>query len=483
MKPLIYLAVFSLTIANAFGAQSTTMSASHLNGLEENGSLPDPDKEGISERPTKGVSKGLDAEPDEKPEKGEEEFSGPARIDKDFEMTFDNKGLERYENTHTKLEEEKGLDVHGFAEYRVGLFTQSHFQDTSINEIRVQAYAKHPINDKLIFSFKGEFLHDAVLNESDLELRESYIFMRPHKTIDIKLGRQIILWGTGDLVYVNDFSPKSWTSGFIGREDEYGKLPSDALRINAYANKHHFDFVTNLRFRPDETPQSDRFFVTDPLTDGFIGNDEGPENVYDDNWFEGMTYALRYAYEANGNEYNVYAYKGFWTTPSEYIPPPKNDFTYSRLNAYGASVQGNVAKGIGNIEAAYYDSVDDSDGMDPLINNSLFRTLIGYEQEVATNFSVGMQALYDRIDNQSNYQLYTLRLTKLMLQQTLKLSSFTYYSPTADDLFLKLNLDYQYNDDWTLYAGANVFEGKNTDTFFGGVQDNSNVFLGVRCYY
>jgi len=415
--------------------------------------------------------------------KGEEGFSDTAGIGENFDMAFDNDSLSMYEDEHVKAQEEKGLDIHGFAEYRVGSFTQSHFKDYSINEVRVQASTKYIIDDNKFFAFKGDVYHDEVLNETDIEIREAYLFLRPHNDIDIKLGRQIVLWGTGDMVYVSDFSPKSWTSGFIGREDEYGKLPSDSLRVNGYFGEHHFDFVSNLRFRPDETPTSDRFLVYDPLTGGFIGNGNGPDNVYDDGWFEDMTFALRYAYEYNGYEFNAYVYNGYWTIPSQYLLPPSNNYTYSGLNAYGGSVQGNLGKGIANVEVAYYDSKDDRSGDDPLINNSLLRTLVGYEQEVTTNFSAGVQAMYDVIEKESNYQLYTLRLTRFLLQQTLKLSSFTYYSSTADDMFWKLNLDYQYSDEWTVYTGANFFSGKNNDTFFGAVQDNSNVFVGLRYNY
>jgi len=416
-------------------------------------------------------------------DEGEEGFSDSAGIGENFDMAFDNDSLSMYEDDHIKSQEQKGLDIHGFAEYRLGTFTQNHFQDYSINEVRAQAATKYIIDDNKFFAFKGDVYHDEVLNQSDIEIREAYLFLRPHNDIDIKLGRQVVLWGTGDMVYVNDFSPKSWTSGFIGRDDEYAKLPSDALRVNGYFEEHHLDFVMNLRFRPDETPTSDRFLVYDPLTGDFIGNANGPDNVYNDGWFEDMTYALRYAYEYNGYEFNAYMYNGYWTIPSEYVLPPNNDYTYSGLNAYGASVQGNLAKGIANVEMAYYDSKDDRSGDNPLISNSLFRTLVGYEQEVSTNFSAGLQVLYDVIEKDENYRLYTLRLTRFLLQQTLKLSSFTYYSPSADDMFWKLNLDYQYNDEWTAYAGANFFAGKQNDTFFGAVQDNSNIFLGLRYNY
>lgn len=48
-------------------------------------------------------------------------------------------------------------------------------------------------------------------------------------------------------------------------------------------------------------------------------------------------------------------------------------------------------KGIGNVELAYYDSRKDRSGCDPFVRNSEFRLLVGYEQEVAKDFTAGIQ--------------------------------------------------------------------------------------------
>ena len=52
--------------------------------------------------------------------------------------------------------------------------------------------------------------------------------------LDVKLGRQVLTWGTGDLLFLNDLFPKDWVSFFAGRDDEYLKAPSNTLRATQY---------------------------------------------------------------------------------------------------------------------------------------------------------------------------------------------------------------------------------------------------------
>ncbi len=66
------------------------------------------------------------------------------------------------------------------------------------------------------------------------DLREASLVFSPSADTDVKVGRQILTWGTGDLVFINDLFPKDWVSFFIGRDVEYLKAPSDALKVSAF---------------------------------------------------------------------------------------------------------------------------------------------------------------------------------------------------------------------------------------------------------
>jgi hypothetical protein len=79
-----------------------------------------------------------------------------------------------------------------------------------------------------------------------------------------------------------------------------------------------------------------------------------------------------------------------------------------------------------------------------------------------------------------NRHVLTVRLTKLLMDQDLELSSFLFYSPSDGDAYWRPSVSYKITDDWEVSAGGNVFFGESDHTFFGQFQNNSNVYAGLR---
>jgi hypothetical protein len=69
--------------------------------------------------------------------------------------------------------------------------------------------------------------------------------------MDVKLGRQILTWGTGDLIFINDLFPKDWISFFIGRDTDYLKAPSDAIKVSLFGEQANLDIVYTPQFDSD----------------------------------------------------------------------------------------------------------------------------------------------------------------------------------------------------------------------------------------
>jgi hypothetical protein len=114
------------------------------------------------------------------------------------------------------------LELHGFLELRAGCRTQNdpYEKDASVMEARLQAEF-YTYTDWAEFKYKGDVWGDGVTKEGKYDTREAWMFLRPTDSMDIKVGRQVLTWGTGDLVFLNDMFPKDWQSYFIGRDKEY----------------------------------------------------------------------------------------------------------------------------------------------------------------------------------------------------------------------------------------------------------------------
>jgi hypothetical protein len=127
--------------------------------------------------------------------------------------------------------------------------------------------------------------------------------------------------------------------------------------------------------------------------------------------------------------------------------------------------------------------------------NSQLTGMIGYERQLAANLTAGIQWQaeymldYDIYKSQNESSgshirdeirhLTTLRLTKLMVEELLRLSGFLFYSPGDEDAYLRFSISYKYSDELELALGGNIFEGNHEATEFGQFQKNDNVYLKV----
>ncbi len=384
--------------------------------------------------------------------------------------------------------------VHGFYEIRGGyrLSNDKHEKDMSLMEMRYQLDLSTR-NEWMDIKLKGDIIGDLVEEQGDFDMREAYILTYPADFLDLKIGRQIITWGTGDMIFINDLFPKDWVSFFIGRDVEYLKAPSDAARASVYLDEFNIDLVYTPQFDPDRYITGRRISYFNPILGSIAGQNAIIRTDEPDEGFRDDEVAVRVYKNIDNYEVALYAYNGFWKSPGGF-----NDTltraVFPDLQVYGASVRGTVGKGIGNAEFGYYNSLDDSSGKDPLINNSELRFLLGYNQEVAKDFTAGVQYYleymmdYDEFVDSSpvslprdrDRHLTTLRLTKLLMNQNVALSMFTFYSPSDNDVYLRPNVNYKVSDNLMLEAGGNIFFGENKDTFFSQFQDNTNVYAAVR---
>ena len=384
-------------------------------------------------------------------------------------------------------------ELYGFIEARQGWRLQNDplEKDDSISEVRVQLDLSKEF-EWGIGKFKGDVVGDRVLKEARGELRELNFSFSPADYIDIKAGRQIQTWGTGDLLFINDLFPKDWKSFFIGRDNEYLKAPSDSIRASLYFDLINIDFSYSPVFNGSVYIDGSRLSYWNGTQIA------GEENIFNDHernsFFSDDEISLRLSKTVNGAELALYGYKGFWQTP-EGKDQNTGKGIYPRLRTAGVSLRAPVAGGIGNVEAGYYDSYQDSSGTDPLIRNSEVRFLGGYERELVQDLTGGIQYYLEWMMDYSGYEsslppgaaqkdeyrhVLTFRLTGLMMNQNLKLSLFAYYSPSDEDAYFRPKAHYKVSDRWAVEAGGNIFTGKDDHTFFGQFKDNTNAYAGTR---
>ncbi len=388
------------------------------------------------------------------------------------------------------------FEIHGFVEARGGVRLQDNKQiarTATIGETRLQLETTWWL-DWAAIKLKSDFYYDGVEKDARADLREANITLTPFEFMDLKIGRQVLTWGTGDMLFINDLFPKDWNSFFIGRDDEYLKAPSDAVKAGFFSDIANLDIVYVPQFDPDRYITGKKISYWSDMLGRHAGTEDHLNANEPERWFRDDEIHARIYKNIRGYEAALYYYNGFWKSPGG-MDPISGKALFPRLNVYGASMRGNLFKGIGNLEAGYYDSANDRSGRDPFINNSQFRVLAGYEQELARDLTGGFQYYIEHMTDHGAYSrtlpdgaypddrtrhVMTLRLTKMLMNQNLKMSLFLYYSPSDNDAYLRPKVHYKFSDSLSGEVGANVFLGSEDQTFFGQFEDNTNIYAAMR---
>lgn len=343
------------------------------------------------------------------------------------------------------------------------------------------------------FFMKTDVSYDHIEDEDDLEFREAYIDYLSDSW-DLRLGRQIVTWGLGDLIFINDIFPKDYEAFFSGRPIEYLKTGSDAIKIGMYPSFASAELVIIPFFEPNTYPRNNRFWMFDPMPSVTNRDKEEPSIS-----LENTEIALRVYRDIAGFDTSLYFYRGFFRQQSMFpdsLPAPTMmTLSHSKLSVYGASIQGRALDGIISTEAGFYDSREDRPGTNPFIPNQKLRYLLGYQRQLWEDFTAGVQYYVLYMLDHEKYKnnlpmgfpeekewqdLFTIRLTHMFLHQTLRFSFFSFWSFSDGDYMLIPEIKYNFTDHVWTAVGANIFGGGEEWNQFGSLDDNDNLYAQAR---
>ena len=335
---------------------------------------------------------------------------------------------------------------------------------------------------------KGDVAYDHLGRQDQSELREGYVDYTASRW-DLRAGRQVITWGLGDLVFVNDVFPKDHEALFAGRPLEYLKRGVDAVKLGAYPEFANFELVLSPGFRESRIPDARRFHLYDPMP--AVAKRETVKPGQGD-------VGLRIYRDVAGYDAALYLYRGFQRTPSmrpdSMTAPTKISYFYPQLSVYGASVSGRAGEGVLSLEAAYYDSRQDRSGNDFAVPNSQTRLLAGYQIQPAEDLTLGLQYYAEIMQDYGAYvaalptgfpvekrwsHTVTARLTQFFRHQTLRLSAYASYNASNGDHYVNPELRYSFTDKVWGAVGATFFGGKPWGQL-GQLSRDDNVYLQVR---
>lgn len=336
----------------------------------------------------------------------------------------------------------------------------------------------------LAATLRADLWNDVSLANTRAETNEAFLDLLGIGQGSLRVGRQVVTWGTGEYLYVNDIFPKNYDRFFRGHSFDALKDAVDGMKAGWSFESADVELVVS-RPRPDHMPEGRRYVGASAMPIESLPQEQSGTDV-----------ALKMSTRLSS--FDVAGYAGRYRSRTQSIAmagagPTREGAPVSHV---GASVTGNVAGGVVWAEVAHL-SLDVIPGnMNRFAAGSRVKTLLGYSRELSTDVTATAQIQTEHdTDRQAYVQslapgvrplkrdrvLGHLRVHARLVNQTVGLGLQGFFGQEGDR-HINPFASYTPLDGLNFELGANLFYGR-ADTQYGALSDDSNVYLSARYSY
>ncbi|MBN2856859.1 MAG: hypothetical protein JXN63_00510 [Candidatus Delongbacteria bacterium] len=388
----------------------------------------------------------------------------------------------------------ENVEINGFVRNYSGLLTGGNnefsvIQNTFSLDFRKRAdrigflvspYLKHYMNDSL-----------------ELNLKEAYMDMY-FDNFDLRIGKQQIIYGKADGIFITDVvSPKDLSEFILPEFDEI-RIGITSAKLSYYKGNGIFELtwvpVFTSNTLPDASsiwrPASPDFSVA-PVFD-YSGTDVEKE-------IENGEVFLRYSAMGSKIDYEIVAGHFFSDDPVmnvyKEINPGTGQITaitiepeHPRLSMGGGSFSLPVAGFVWRSEGAYYSGkmfqTKDPEEKNSLTEKDFLHYMTGldyslFDTTLSTQFVQEAILDYDSFIEKDEFtSTLTFLAKKDFLREKLWLELFGYYGINEEDMLLRPKISYSFADGFDIITGANLFFGETGS--FGQFDDNDMVYAKIK---
>lgn len=338
------------------------------------------------------------------------------------------------------------------------------------------------------YEIKGrEQFTDEVLNEyeKEAEFREVYLQGSLHQNLDLKVGRQIVVWGRGDNIRVVDIlNPLDLREpGLADIEDL--RLPVTMTRLDCYFGQWNVSGIAVHEIRFNKTPVfGSEFYPSDfPLTP-----EKKPSNT-----LENTQYGLSLNGIFSGWDISFYASR-FFDDQSHVtmVYPLQLERHHSRLTMVGMAISMASGNWLLKSEAAYFDGLEFF--ALPGEKKSRFDVMGGIEYTGFTDTMISLETVnrhitdFDRRlesppdDAQEDEFQVALRYSGNFMHDTLHLVLLASRVTVDDGAFQRISVEYDVTDAFSVKVGLVTYQSGDEGQF-RNIGDNDRFFFEAKYWF
>lgn len=339
------------------------------------------------------------------------------------------------------------------------------------------------------------FNYDGLNENLELNLRQAY-FDIYFDNFDLRVGKQQIIWGKADGVFITDVISPRDISEFILPDFDEIRIGINAVKLDYYLGNSTLEAVWIPTFQPTIIPDANSIWFpkqADFPIQPIVENAKEPEQKLTES-----EVAFKYSYLGSAIDFELMAAYMWDDNPAMYVYQPVDAIPgqpivltikpeYHRLPLVGASFGKSLLGAVIRGETAYYFdkrfSAEDF-SVNGIKEKDYVHYLIGYDHNwFGMNVSVQFIQEYiidyeDDMRNDKFSTTSTFLASKTFLRETLQFDIFGYYGINNEDALLRPKISYDIADGFEVQLGANIFVGD--DGNFGQYDENDMLFLKVR---
>lgn len=351
-------------------------------------------------------------------------------------------------------------------------------------------------NDKIGF-YANPFIYHYEGRNNLFDIREMYIDIFTKK-VDVRIGRQQIIWGQADGVFITDIvSPKNLTDFLLWDFNEI-RLGVNAIQTKYYPhNDHQIELVLIPSFTSTVSPELGSIWRPEttfpaPVTFDYSQQDV-PLNLENSEAFG--------RYSISKSAFDVQFMGGYtWNDdPSMHITKqidtstmqlsgltitPEHHRMYLAGLSFNSDIKGFILRGEGAYYFDKYFQTEDPRAIDALTQKDELNYVVGLDKTIKDwKFSGQFIQTYimehdDFMQKDELQNLATLMVNKTMFREKVRLELFTYYGIDHEDAFIRLRAFYFPQDAVSIELGTNLFTG--TTGMFGQYYKNNMVYTRIK---
>ena len=334
--------------------------------------------------------------------------------------------------------------------------------------------------------------YNAILKDrTGLELREAYLAYAKGN-LDLRVGRQIVVWGVADALRLTDcVSPCDYTE-FLAQDYDDIRMPVNALRTRYTWRSVTFEAICN--------PVADFFILpTDRHNPWALTLPSAPlpytidlESCKPEKRLRNMEYGGRITTNLSGIDFSLSVLRTWNKMPALSLTVSNDGKSllvkgeYHRMTMLGVDCSLPVGQFVLRGEAAcYFDEAQSRGVGKDVVCRNTYNILAGVDWYPGNDWNFSAQYCHKytagNLDGLSVYRhaaLATARISKELMRNSLKLSTFAYVDVSNGGVFNRFSASYALNDQIELTAGYDFFHADKGK--FAMYKQNSEVWVKAK---